>query len=245
MHFLASIWVSQTGSPTVLCLPSCCLFHSMRKWSTHTCLFNKWQGPDRAVGLGLWSWLHTLFIGDFPKPFVFRTSTSPESCHSLLWDDPYSSSGFCGLSYEEAALGLGSLFSLPLHPDRRLTWNMCRGVTAGKQVASRVQHRVLSQLPPSSVETPASAFLKVTVRTMERTGFPNASPHSEDAEVWKPADVTLRLGQGGGIFWERLGLSSYIHMARDELSDFSYWAPSNHLGSVVFFPPGVCSSQGG
>lgn len=110
---------------------------------------------------------------------------SPESCHSLLWYDSHSSSGFCGLSYEEAAMAAAGL---PLLVATAHGWQTylkyaCRGVAAGKPVASRAQHRVLSQLPPTSMEMPSSAFLKVTVRTMERTGSPNSSPHSEDAEV--------------------------------------------------------------
>lgn len=229
MHFLASIWVSQTGSPTVLCFSSCCLFHSMGKWSTHTCLINKWQGPNRAVGLGLWSWLHSLFIGDFlwcsdlppsrvlPQPSVVWLTFKFWFLWFILWR------GSHGWSWASSS---------SCH---------CTRTTDLPEICMQ---RVLSQLLPSSMEMPSSAFLKVTARTMEKTGSPNSWPHSEDAEVWKPADVTLRLGQGGGIFWERLGLSSCIHMARDELSNFSYWAPSNHLGSVVFFPPGVCSSQG-
>lgn len=123
MHFLASIWVSQTGSPTVLCLPSCCLFHSMGKWSPHTCLFNKRQGPDRAVGSG--------------SGYILSLLISQGLSYSDLPQAQSPATAFCGTTHIQVLgfvvylmkrqpwLELGSTLYLPLHRDHRLTWNMC------------------------------------------------------------------------------------------------------------------------
>lgn len=136
------------------------------------------------MGLGLWSWLHSLFIGDFPKPSVFRSTTSAESCHNLLWDDPYSSSGFCGLSYEEGAMagaGLPLLVAIAPGPQTEICMQSyhCRK-TSGFSRSAQGPHPVASLINGNSPFSIPGSYCE---DHMERTSSPNSSPHSEDAEV--------------------------------------------------------------